>query len=297
MAARQSRAKRAPPSQQDSEPPVFISLDPPSSTGQLSGLTHSREAARSQRVPEVLEQAQPAEAAAHSPHEAAQQSSKVGAAKDSAPEVIATAAEQTGIESEPAAEAFDAGAMRASLRDIYLDMVNEGQPTSSAGSQKAAEQRERAVNGASERSGTGSEAQQDFSQHRSMRSRSSSSRAGPQAGKQRSAVPEQSRARTQHTATLESASDASQFRSRSSRERAPLYGTSVDAEPRPEQHPKRERDRKRIEELRTERREVSAAHHLCPETIALAFCVLLQDSCMVSGQAVGRLLSICGWCT
>ena len=281
MAARQSRAKRAPPSQQDSEPPVFISLDPASSTGQLSGSTQPQEAARSQRGPEVLEQAQPVEGAAHSRRETAQQSSKAGKAKKSALEVMAAAAGQTVTESEPAREAFDAGAMRASLRDLYSDMVNEAEPTSSAGSQRPEKRKGRAVDSASMRNGTGSGAQQDLTQHRSMRSRSSSSPAGAQAGKQRSAVPEQSRAITQYTAASESAFDTSPTRSRSRRDCASLYGSSTDAEPRPEQHPKRERDRKRIEELRAERREVSSSPPSLFITIALALWFHLEDLCLV----------------
>ena len=277
MAARQSRPKRAPPSQQDSEPPVFTSLDLASSTGQLSGFTHPQEAARSQRVLEVLKQAQPAEGAAHSRREAAQQNSKAGKAEKSALGVMAAAAGQTVTESEPATKAFDAGAMRASLRDIYSDMVKEGESTSSAGSQRAEKRKGRAVDSASMRNGTGSGAQQELSQHRSMRSRSSSNRAGAQAGKQRSAVPEQSRATTQHTAASESAFDASQLESRSRRDRVSSYSPSIDAEPRTEQHPKRERDRKRIEELRAERREVrGGAHHHCSSPLPLPYVFFLR---------------------
>ena len=281
MAARQSRAKRAPPSQQDSEPPVFISLDPASRTGQLSGSTRPQEAC-SQRGPEVLEQAQPVEGAAHSRRETAQQSSKAGKAKKSALEVMAAAAGQTVTESEPAREAFDAGAMRASLRDLYSDMVNEAEPASSAGSQRPEKRQGRAVDSASMRNGTGSGAQQEVTQHRSMRSRSSSSPAGAQAGKQRSGVPEQSRATRQYTAASESAFDTSPTRSRSRRDRASLYGSSTDAEPRPEQHPKRERDRKRIEELRAERREVSSSPPSRFITIALALWFDLEDLCVVN---------------
>ena len=272
MAARHMRPKRAPPSEQGSEPPVFISLDPGSNTAQLTGVAHTQEAAHAQRVPEALQQAQLVEGLSRAQPEDAQQRRKADKAKNGAgaPEMMLTAAEQTDRESEPPTEAFDAGAMRASLRNIYFDMAKEEEePTSRAGSQKAAKQSKRAVSRASERGGTASEAQQGFSDHGGMRSRSSSSQARAQNGKQSSAAPEQRHSRTQHTAASDPASDASQSRSRSRTDRVSSHGTGLNASPRTEQQSKRGRDRQRIEELRSERREVSATHHHCPLPLLL----------------------------
>ena len=279
MAARQVRPRRAPPSQlDDSGPPVFISLDPTSSTGQLSGSAQPQEAAHSQRIPEPLQQAQPAEGAAHTQRAAAQQSRKADTAKQNAPEVMPAAAEQTGRGPEPATEAFDAGAMRASLRDIYFDMVNEEQSTSSAGNPTAAKQRGRAVNAAIERSRSGSQRQQELTKYRS------SSRAGAQNGQHSSALPKQRSLKSQSAAASHSASDASQSILRSKTGRASPYATGMDAEPRTEQLSKRERDRKQIEELRKDRRKASALHHHCPSPLFLASCATPEDLYGLDGR-------------
>ena len=142
MAARQTRSKRAPPSQQDSsEPPIFIPLDTPARREQQPVSPQPTEAAQSQQPPRKEPAARHSQDGFRNQRKEVHEGRRAFQEQREALGLKTSSSRDLGRDSDresqaPAAEP-STKELRQSMRDVLFDMEAEGEFASSSRSERA----------------------------------------------------------------------------------------------------------------------------------------------------------------